>query len=176
MKTKSKWDIARPILENDYLKGRVTDDMKRGKVHKMRPEYTAVPINNFGTNFNLMKERYRAFKARANIEHRAFQKDRKLYPPTPGRWDGSEAQRLLKADVKEGVHLTFEQPRYFRASRDEYMAINSKKFRDHVWQEVKGGLASNYWLVKMKKRMESEEANDKPNEDDIDFFVRSEYY
>jgi hypothetical protein len=81
----------------------------------------------------------------------------------------------LKADVKDGVHLTFEQPRYFRASRDEYMAINSKKFRDHVWQEVKGGLASNYWLVKMKKRMESEEADDKPNEDDIDFFLCSEY-
>ena len=54
------------------------------------------------------------------------------------------------------------------------MAINSKKFRDHVWQEVKGSLASNYWLVKMKKRMESEEADDKPNEDGISIssFVR----
>lgn len=141
----------------------------------MRPEYTAVPINNFGSNFNDMKKRYREFKARANIEERALKHDRELYPPTPGRWDGSEAQRLLKQDVEDGVHLTFEKPRFFRESRDEYLSVDKKTFRDHLWQEVKGGLGSNYWLVKRQKKKDAEEALNKPSEEDIVFFLDSEY-
>ena len=44
-KKQTPWEIAKPILEKEYLAGRITDQMKPGHVHKLREEFTAVPIN-----------------------------------------------------------------------------------------------------------------------------------
>lgn len=128
--------------------------MRRGFVHKMRPEYTAVPINNFGNNLLRLKRQYAVHIARKNIEERAYAHDRELYPKTPGRWDGSEAQRLLKEDIEADVHKLYDGPSSFQQSRPEYAGWKRKKFSDHVWHRVRGKLESNYWLIKRKKAEE----------------------
>ena len=172
-KKQTPWEIAKPILEKEYLAGRITDQMKPGHVHKLREEFTAVPINNFRNNFNKMKDVYRQYKARANIEERALRHDMELYPPAPNRWHGSKVQALLKEDIENGEHLKFENPTDFRNSREEYGELDKKEFRDRVWQVVRGGLESNYWLVKRDKKKQHEE--DEPTEEDIQFFLDSEY-
>ena len=64
-KPPTAWEVAKPILEKDYLEGRITDTMKRSQVHKMRPEYEKVNINNFGNNQNRLKKTIREFKSNA---------------------------------------------------------------------------------------------------------------
>ena len=54
-KVATAWEIAKPLLEKDYLDGLVNDEMPRGEVHRFRDEYKKVPINNFGNNWLRMK-------------------------------------------------------------------------------------------------------------------------
>ena len=170
-KTPTPWEIAKPILEQDYLSGFVTEKMARGKLHKMRPEYEAVPINSFGNNWLRMKETYRNLKARTSIEQRALEHDRSIYPKTPGRWDGSEAQRLMKKDVKIGRHKLYKKPADFWLCREEYQKFSLKKFRDHVWQEVRQDLGSNYWLSKKWKKAEAQRQAEEAENKEEHFFA-----
>ena len=75
-KEPSKWDVAKPLLEKDHLEGIATDEMRRGEVHKLRPEYLAVPINNFGQNWNRMKANIGAMKEHAAGDKAALAHDR----------------------------------------------------------------------------------------------------
>ena len=64
-KVLTAWEIAKPLLEQDYLAGDVTDDMPRGVVHSKRPEYKKVNINNFGNNWLRMKRSIGTMKQNA---------------------------------------------------------------------------------------------------------------
>ena len=107
-KEPTKWEIAKPLLEKDYLDGVATDEMRRGVVHKLRPEYEAVPIGNFGQNWNRMKANIGAMKEHATRDKEALAHDRSLYPPDPTRWDQSQAKIYLKEDVDNDFHLHFD--------------------------------------------------------------------
>jgi len=78
--------------------------------------------------------------ARAAEELRLYQQDRQVYPPSDTmysgepRWDGSNAQQLLKQDVAEGIHLTMT-PAQFYAFRPEYKKFFKRTIMDHVQQE-----------------------------------------
>ena len=79
----------------------------------------------------------------AKEDYEYLKADRELFPPRDKdavrgklRWDGSDAQRLLKIDVTDGKHLE-QPPREFRKTRPEYMLFDLDVFRDHIYQEVK---------------------------------------
>ena len=52
------------------------------------------------------------------------------------RWDGSDAQRLIKQDVAAGRHLEVLPARLWN-ERKEYKEFPDDMFRDHGKQEVK---------------------------------------
>ena len=104
-KVLTKWEIAKPILEELYLAGDIQDDWPRKKVHSARPEFEAVPINNFGNNWNRMKKSIGTLKQQAKRDFEILQADKLLYPIDENRWDGS-----LKCRVEcAGVHDEFMQ-------------------------------------------------------------------
>lgn len=155
-KNQTKWEIAKPILRKDYLEGLVTTEMKRAEVHRMRPEYKAVPIDNFGTNWNKMKLSFLEFRVRARRDEQAFANDRQKHPKNSDRWDGSEAQKLMKCDIQQGLN-NGKKPKEFWLSRDQFQEWDFNKFKSHVWQEQRSKYMSNYWLVKKKKEQEKED-------------------
>eukprot|EP00797_Seminavis_robusta_P025983 Sro462_g148020.1 n/a (205) ;mRNA; r:49942-50556 len=53
------------------------------------------------------------------------------------RWEGSEAERLMKADMADGTHKTFSAPKLFYESRDEYQQFSLTVFRGHIDQEIR---------------------------------------
>ena len=168
-KEPTKWEIAKPILEKAYLDGEVTDDMKRSVVWGMKPEFKAVPINNFGTNWNLMKKNISSLKRRAAEDAADLKHDRDIFPiQEEGRWDGSEAQALLKMDVKDDFHLHFS-PVELWSSRSEYQEFPIEIFSPHVHQEKRAKLESNYWLVKKWKKSKKLVAEMEEQEDDTQF-------
>ena len=84
--------------------------MARKDVHAFRPEFQAVPINNFGNNWNRIKKSAQELKRRAVIDSAALFHDRILHPVEhQNRWDGSDAQTLLKhvKIMQRAVFLSF---------------------------------------------------------------------
>ena len=167
-KQPTKWEIAKPILEKMYLMGEITDSMRRGVVHKLRPEFEAVPINNFGNNWNRLKATVRELRRRAIIDDCSLFHDRILHPidtTDPKRWDGTEAQRLLKQDIEDDFHKHFT-PKELWLSRKEYQVFDIEIFQPHVNQEVRSKLETNYWLVKKEKKKRKL----MPKEDDVEYY------
>jgi hypothetical protein len=75
----------------------------------------------------------------------AITHDRKIYPKEEknqtgkARWDGSEAQRLLRLDADAGKHEAMK-PSLLYAERLEYREFPLRIFRDHIYQENRNKL------------------------------------
>ena len=107
-KVLTPWEIAKPILEQDYLSGRVKDWWPHGRVHKSWKIFEDVPINNFGNNWNRMKAGTIRLKNIAERDEKAMVVARTLHPiDYSNHWDGSDAQRLLAEDVNDEFHKHF---------------------------------------------------------------------
>jgi len=89
-------------------------------------------------------------QAKADFDSKALASDRHVHPPPAitsrgyPRWCGSEAERLLKADIDDG-NLTGIKPKDLHQSRPEYQAFPLKVFRDHIAQETRSRLGRSYW-------------------------------
>ena len=70
-------------------------------------------------------------------------------------WHGSDAERLLKEDMKKGVHEKMivdtktgkerqSRPKDFWLSREEFQCFNLTVFRDHMYQERRKWKNENY--------------------------------
>ncbi len=99
-------------------------------------------------------------QARAIADQECFDLARKNHPIKTHnhrgelRWAGSEAQRLLKQDMKEGKHVQyFGHPQEFRATRPEYQEYAKETFRKHIHQEKR------LWKFKNFVRLLEEEKN-----------------
>lgn len=148
------WDIAKPLLEDDFLNGIARDDMWPRDVRAMRPEYEAVPVSNFNANWRALKTRITAHQERAEEDEARFLHDTltiyTLAKKTDGCWDGSAAQQLLKADVrnKRNERLT---PDMLHLSRPEYLVFELNIFRKHLHQELRTQTETPYWIYKRMK-------------------------
>ena len=69
--------------------------------------------------------------------------------PKP-RWHGSDAERLLKKDVKEGKHLQLK-PRELWLDRNEYRVFSLDEFRPHIYQRADAMGKRKYRFEKKKK-------------------------
>jgi hypothetical protein len=74
--------------------------------------------------------------------------------PRCRRWDGSEAQRLLKKAVQEGEHVGIA-PGALRLKSTELKKFPLRVFQKHVVQEINTSRTSNYWQAKKSKRAQN---------------------
>ena len=175
------WEIAKPLLEKDYLENRATDDMAPRDVIKLRPEeYGAVKVEHFRSNWAAMKKRIREHKARALEDAEFLAHDVQLYTlakDDPASWHGSDAERLLKLDLNafaEDNRLPDDmKPKKLWGTRVEYGVFELEVFRKHVYQEFRSRVETPYWKYKMKKkalRKTSTLAEGEVEDDHLDFF------
>ena len=93
------------LLRQDILDGKIVDSLKPKKVFEMRPEYKPYGIVNFRSNLRSLRASIKDNIAKADSDSAALAHDRRIRPlpaqTSKGypRWDGSDAQRLLKEDV-----------------------------------------------------------------------------
>ena len=153
----SKWkdSEAKMLLQQDILDGKVTASMKPKEVFEMRAEYKAYGMKNFRSNLYSLRSSMKENQQKADSDAAALAHDRRIHPKvayTPKgypRWDGSEAQRLLKEDMASSTTNPLE-PSVLRETRPEYKAFPLKVFRDHIYQEVRMKTGSSYWMNKAK--------------------------
>ena len=168
------WELAKPILEKDYLEGTITNLMKPKDVWSMRSEFGKVKYENFRSNFSRMKKTIKAHKERANNDEAGYLHDVMIYTlakEIPGYWHGSEAERLLQKDIKKERH-TKMKPEMLWLSRPQFQEFSLEKFRGHIHQNLRSERETNYWIVKKKKKQKAEEARtkgEKVNDEDMEF-------
>jgi hypothetical protein len=162
------WEIAKELLKEDIVSGLVLPTMAITEIHHLRVEYQRVPYTNFRTNLNNLRKllRYQVNEAVASAEGLA--KDQEKYPVQenapgsnkPPRWQGSEAERLLKIDVDAGKH-DWMTPKELHESSVAYLSFTLEVFRKHIYQLERTGKETPYWLAKKaakKRKEELEEA------------------
>ena len=144
-KTEWRYSEARALLEKDLVDGTIpidSDLMEPQVVYGQRPEFSDFPYKKFRDNLSAARRRHRDAKNRSATDAAALAHDRGIYPKKATnhrgepRWDGSQAQALLKIDVHEGKNRTMA-PNALRDSRAEYQEFPLDVFRGHIHQEWK---------------------------------------
>lgn len=161
----SAWEIAKPLLEQDYLSGTATAEMTTEEVIALRPTiYGKVPRANFVNNWRALKKRVDEDKERAKKNRERYDHDVAIYTlakDCPWEWHGSDAEKLLKKDIKKGRHLRYH-PSLLYVKRAAYGEFDYEVFKKHVHQEGRSSLETPYWMVqkekKEKKKKEIKEA------------------
>jgi hypothetical protein len=147
---------AKKLLRQDILDGKVVDSMTPMQIFQMRPEYAPYGLKKFRSNWYSLRDSIKDNQAKASSDSDALAHDLRIRPPVAytskgyPRWDGSDAQRLLKQDVNTGLTNSIK-PRVLRETRMEYQAFPLKVFREHIHQEHRSRIEKGYWLNRQQK-------------------------
>jgi hypothetical protein len=107
-----KYSVARKLLEEDLCSGKIpldADAMKPQDVYLQRPEFAEFcEYKDFPRRLRELRKQISQKKGRAMMASAAISHDRRIYPKElvnvagAVRWEGSEAERLLKLDMDAG--------------------------------------------------------------------------
>jgi hypothetical protein len=137
--------VARQLLEQDIMNGTIpltNAEMTARDVHSCRPEFSQLPYESFPRRLQALRDSCKAKVNRGLDDAAAYHHDRQFdQQPTSAtlglpRWEGSNAERLLKIDITDGVDLQMTRQELY-ATRQEYQVFTLTTFRGHIHQEVK---------------------------------------
>ena len=155
------WEVAKPLLEEDYLAGRAKANMSVDEVIGLRKTiYGKVPRTNFLNNWRALKARMDADEERAKKDEESYDHDAALYTfavDCPWEWHGSTAEKQLKRDVQKGRHLRYH-PTLLYMKRAAYQLFDYDIFRKHIHQEARALLEQPYWMVQKEKKDKKKKA------------------
>ena len=136
---------ARTLLRSDLMNGVVPLSgyvMNARRVQQTRPEYMAYDLEFFSKRLSTMRANMRQQHSNSHQDSMAYAHDRVMYPtPTHNpngilRWEGSDAETLLRADVEAGVHNAMT-PKQMYLSRPAYQMFTQRQFAGHIYQEIR---------------------------------------
>ena len=116
--------------------------MKLAEIYSMRPEYALYDYAKFSGRLSSLRTTIRNYRKRAEEDQDALdvfiQNNPISYYSHKGyiQWQGSDAQRFLREDLKLGSIERFETKKGFWLSRPAYQNFPLKAFRDKINQEV----------------------------------------
>jgi hypothetical protein len=156
----TSWETAKALLQQDIFSGMLQPTMRPKEVYSMRVEYKEVEYKKFRANLNSLRKACEKLSARAMVDSAAVAHDWEVHPIQKNvlgvypRWDGSEAQRLLKIDVQNGKNNAMA-PCKLRMTREEYNSYPVDVFRKHIHQEVRSHRVTAYWLARKQEKINS---------------------
>ena len=155
---------AKRQLEQDLLSGVVSLDktMKGQAVREMRPCYKEFPLHQFSARLRDARKTINTKKGSTKAGITGLSTDRVAFPPMTHdvdgrrRWEGSAAKKLLKEDMKEGMHKIM-RPKELWESRSEYAEFELKVFCNHIYQSHKTKIFCDFKASKKAKQKEGPE-------------------
>ena len=157
-----QYSDAKKLLTKDILDKKI-DGLTSKEVFALRPEFQHYKYKNFYTNLRNLRSSLAELQGFADEDAAALAHDTKLNllvnnnKPYP-RWQGTDAERLLKQDLDNGRHENMA-PRELKASRPEYKPYPGKVFLDHIHQELRSRKERPYWLARHKEKEEEKQKN-----------------
>ena len=137
---------ARRLLERDLATGAIPvcgREMGTRLVYASRPEYATYTLELFTRRLASMRKTAKGQNARRVNDVAAHAHDLALRPQATHningvpRWEGSNAERLLKEDITAGLHTQMAPKMLFKTRVEYYQCFTLEKFRGHIAQEVK---------------------------------------
>jgi hypothetical protein len=134
---------AKKLLEKDLISGTIplySGEMEPKVVYAQRPEFAGFKYKHFPNRLRALRRQIIEKKDLSMSDSAALPHDRRIHPKATHnhrgepRWEGSEAERLLKLDIEEDKHKGME-PKDFYLSRTEYQDYPLGVFRKHIDQE-----------------------------------------
>ena len=117
--------------------------MKLEDIYLSRPEFSKYKYSMFSSRLSSLRKTVKVTEHRAALDQAAFDNYIQNHEPSLltrhgySQWQGSEAQRLLKIDLKNKVHEIMTK-KELHESREEYFEnYPLNVFRDKVWQEIR---------------------------------------
>lgn len=113
--------------------------------------------SRFTSRLATVRNDHYAKASRSEIDQNAYDNFRQRHPrPTHDHkglplWDGSDAQRLLKEDMANGLHEKGD-PIDLWVERAEYQVYDLQVFRDHIYQEQKLWKLHNWLQLEEEKK------------------------
>ena len=119
------------------------------------PDFKKYKENNFVQNFKALKERIETKQQILEFDKANIKRDQLLHPASAmnkrgdKRYQGSEAEKQLKKDVKDGKSIGVV-PKVLFASNPIYKesGLTLKQFRSHKYQEERAIIEKVYWQKK----------------------------
>jgi hypothetical protein len=112
-------------------------------VYVQRPEFTEFAYERFRNNLLYLRKDITAKMALASSDSAALANDRSIHPKRAAnhrgepRWEGSEAERLLRLDMDEGKHQRMKPRELYQTRQQYYGNYPLTVFRGHIGQEEK---------------------------------------
>jgi hypothetical protein len=140
---------AKRLLVEDLKCGAITqkrDDsfMTIQEAFDFRVEYQATDRLKWARRLRDARKQLTTSLNRAAADSDAYFHDEGIYPMTTTksicggpRWDGSEAGKLLRQDVGNGLHQSMYDAEELYMSRPAYQSFEIGVFRKHVSHEIK---------------------------------------
>jgi hypothetical protein len=133
-------------------------------VYQLREEYRTVSYETFRNNLNRLRNKYNEEQKFSTADAKGLARDRLLHPTAPcnqrgiPRWEGSDAQKFLKADMDQQWFTTKEERKALYKSRKEYYKnFPFKIFYKHVDQEERLRKFKAYLKDKSEKEQKKRE-------------------
>jgi len=153
---------GKKLLDRDVRKGRVTRATNEIEAYNMHPaEYDicgstpAEARRLFAGRLESALTRGEVNSNRSAQESVAYQQDRAVHPRpaldfhgTP-QWEGSEAQKRMREDVKNKVHESLNASQ-LQASRPEYADYSAQQIGQHASQEARLQKWKKYYPKRIK--------------------------
>jgi hypothetical protein len=135
---------AQLVLRRLLVSGAIPAEMPTKRVWEsfcvVRPEFAGFQSHKFPPRLRSMRHQVQSSSQRSSVENAAFLRDRELFPFNAvtnrnlPRWEGSPAEKHLKADITAKIHERMK-PEDLRETRPEYLEFSLTVFRKHIHQE-----------------------------------------
>jgi hypothetical protein len=137
---------AQQLLLEGILAGRVMAEDDPWDVYMSRPEFS--PFETYFPSYlNRLFDKVKLEQPWADQAREALANDQRLHPPSDEPYPvfkGSEAEKLLRKDMDEGLHEELH-PHALYNHREEYKRWPLDVFRNHIHQELRARIEGNYW-------------------------------
>jgi len=154
--SKAKYRLIE-MLTNDEIP-LSAEEMSPTTAYNQDAEFAEFDYDLFRERLNDYRKAIRGKKEGAKSSAAALAVDRQLFPIDDmsafgkRRWEGSDAERLLKVDMDNGLHES-TKPEDLCNSRPEYKEFTLKEFRGHIHQETKTKKFHRYLKDKSEKKL-----------------------
>jgi hypothetical protein len=136
---------AKKLLLQDLRSGAIPLDSKSMSpkdAYLKRPEFAEFGgYVNFPSRLRSARQQIDCMNNRAATDSAGLAHDRRIYPKAAKnhrgepRWEGSEAERLLRQDMDEGNHKKMKPELLYNTRKEYYENYPLKVFREHIHQE-----------------------------------------
>jgi hypothetical protein len=137
---------AKRLLSEDLIKCRIplsNEEMDAKEVYLQRPEFSQFQFENFRDRLRDLRKQMIACKHQASLDNDSLARDEKMLNREEKkhnqngepRWEGSEAEHLLRADMDSNQHKIMRPKELYSTRKEYYETFSLAVFRKHIDQE-----------------------------------------